>query len=162
MAICSHKFFVSLEQQAEYTHEVFSPLAQTNEKIRQIRFSNVIFRDSMTSATNSLAKLLDVHAKSAPTLGESFPLTLKHHPWLNANDESEIEARLNMPCRNAPFAYSSMRGEACWSLPALLPRQAYNNDRRGQDCSEDVYRQIEELVTFWPGSGLYEHPKSVA
>ena len=88
----------------------------------------------------------DASGRLLVELHEAFPDMLNFHPDVQRKeDEREKMLLLSDLCRKLPFPYSSMTGPECWSLPAVLEKEAYFNEFQEKGISEEEYQQMIAL-----------------
>jgi hypothetical protein len=121
----------------------FSILANSTEKFMEIRFGAVIFRDTFKFADASLDKLIKSQRAIAPTLEECFPILSSRHPFLKERRDAES---LDLFLRKVPMAYSSIRDESYFTLPAVLDQKCYDNDLSEEPCSDKDYELVKHVV----------------
>ncbi len=124
----------------------FTILANSTEKYMEIKFGPICFRDSFKFADSSLAKLIKSQCKTAPTLAECFPTLAEHHPFAL---RVPGVASLNLILQKVPMAYTSIIDEGYFSMPAVLPREAYYNDLGQEECSEKDYELVSTVVNHF-------------
>ncbi len=125
----------------------FSILANSSEKYMQIRLGPVIFRDSFKFVDSGLATLISNQRKqakgSSKTLAECFPILSQHHPFLN---KFPGELSLDLILQKVPMAYTSIVNNEYFSLPAVLPKDAYDNDLAEEACTDKEYDLVHTVV----------------
>jgi hypothetical protein len=97
----------------------------------------ILFIDTFRHQQSSLASLIEAQLKFG-TPEEVFPLTVKHHPW---------RRKLDLILRKIPFAYGALNADTReWAkMPALQPREAYNNSLARTTCSEKQYAETGDI-----------------
>ena len=117
----------------------FEVIAKTRENYTMILLGPLQFMDSTNFLKSSLDGLIKSQRNAGNSLHDSFPRMRAYHPW--ATDES-----LHMLLQKIPMPFDVMQSTACFSLPALLPQDAYFTSLLGEPCDELTYGKVQEVV----------------
>ncbi len=133
---------------APYDKLPFKIIANTKENYMQILFGPVVFRDSFRFNATSMDEWIKSQRRDGASLAESFPILSSSHPFITRSSEDR-EVVLNQLLQKVPMAYSSIDSPEYFELPAVLNREAYNDDLRNVDCSEERYELVKKAVEFF-------------
>ena len=133
---------------APYDKLPFKIIANTKENYMQIRFGPVVFRDSFRFNATSVDKWIKSQRGDRASLAESFPILSSCHPFLTRSSEDR-EVVLNQLLQKVPMAYSAIDSPDYFELPAVLNREAYDDDLRDVECSEEKYELVKKVVEFF-------------
>jgi DNA polymerase type B, organellar and viral len=73
----------------------------------------------------------------------AFPDMINFHPDIANSFEHERRALLSDLCRKLPFPYKSMKGPECFSLPAVLDKEAYYDDLKDKEVADEDYQTVQ-------------------
>ncbi|CAE7702831.1 unnamed protein product [Symbiodinium sp. CCMP2592] len=127
-------------------------LVKSGEKCLMLSFGPLRFLDSLNVFPTSLASLIEDCKASCLNPSEAFPLLTRRHPIFA---EAELGARerrakvWELLLKKIPMPFDALCDPACWSWPALLPREAYDNTLTGEACSEEKYETVKQIVEFF-------------
>jgi hypothetical protein len=112
-------------------------------RIGNSRTGSLLFVDSWRHQSESLEALIQAQRKFG-TLEEAFPSMSSLHPW---------RSKLAHILRKLPFPYDALKEDPdTWTeMPALLPREAFDNNLQQTKCS---LKQYEELRQTFEEIGL--------
>lgn len=114
-------------------------IAKTSESYPMIRFGPLKFLDSANFLKSSLDGLIKSQRSFASTLAEAFPYMSRFHPWATPETMEILLQKIPMP-------FTAMTGLDCFSYPALLSQESYNNDLSGERCDDTAYGKIRRVV----------------
>jgi hypothetical protein len=121
-------------------------IQQTGEKYLGVKFGPLRFIDSASFLKDSLEKLIENYTEGSLT--ESFPHLARNHSCLQEDYLEHIaltkEEAMKEIVRKIPMPFRAMQDNTCWTKPALLPREAYYNDLKKEECSEEKYAEIRK------------------
>lgn len=118
----------------------FEVLAKTSEAYPMIRFGPLKFMDTANFLKSSLDTLIESQRGTHDILQQAFPRMASFHP--KASD-----ATLELLLRKIPMPFSSMRDSTCFFQPALMPREAYDNDLSGVACDFKKYAEVQHVIS---------------
>ncbi len=140
-------------KQTKYKNLRVSHIQQTGEKYLGVRFGPLLFKDSAEFLKSTLENLIENYTEG--TLVESFPHLSKHHSCLQPDNLERIglskEEAMKEIVRKIPMPFQAMQDNTCWAKPALFPREAYYNELKREECSEEKYAEIRktcEIMRF--------------
>ena len=127
----------ALHATARYSHYRMSALPRNRERIVTFQFGPLKFIDSLHFYQASLAEMMQAQLQDGSP-EDVFPLMKKWHPYRDHLSSGVLTKKMeDFPYKRLDIAMASI------SLP--LPRQDYNNDLKGTECSEESYAEILEV-----------------
>ena len=76
------------------------------------------------------------HIEQEPSLADLF------HPFMKGESRVAMQEGLELLLRKVPFPYTAMTDHSYWSLPAVLPMEAYDSELGGK-CSDEDYELVK-------------------
>ena len=125
----------------------------------QIGIGRQTYRDSFKFNAASLEKMIDARRKpydnwkeggckgAEPVLAEIFP-RMATHPFLKGETGSHLQEGLELLLRKVPFPYTSMTDASYWTLPAVLPKEAYDSELGGK-CTVEDYEMVKTVCQYF-------------
>ncbi|CAE7377172.1 unnamed protein product, partial [Symbiodinium sp. CCMP2592] len=127
-------------------------LVKSGEKCLMLSFGPLRFLDSLNVFPTSLSSLIEDCKASCSNPSEAFPLLARRHPIFAEAERGASERRTKvweLLLKKIPMPFDALCDPACWSWPALLPREAYDNTLTGEACSEEKYETVKQIVEFF-------------
>ena len=129
----------------DYSSLRYTTIGNTREKYMQIVYGPLCFRDSFRFNACGLGSWIESQRSLMPTLAESFPILRQFHPFVGANGMG-VEESLNLLLQKVPMSYKSITSQDYFNLPAILDRDAYDDDLNDKKCTEEAYAMVQRVV----------------